>query len=128
LFVSNGAGLSALGDATVAWYAPLPIGYRQVPIERWIATPIYRIKAIDAATAPAIRKPVEITLERELPEELQEYESRNFSAEEAKKEELRIVEAIASDGASVKRSFELVLDSIGGDLGYWLDNGVLSVA
>jgi hypothetical protein len=129
LFVADDAASpAAQSEATVAWYAPLPIGYRQVPIERWIATPIYRIKAIDAATAPAIRKPVQITLERELPEELQEYESRNFSAEEAKKEELRIVEAIASDGASVKRSFELVLDSIGGDLGYWLDNGVLSVA
>ena len=101
----------------------LPAGSAAGSVRRAAALPPCPLGALQKA-----KKPVQITLERELPEELQEYESRNFSAEEAKKEELRIVEAIASDGASVKRSFELVLDSIGGDLGYWLDNGGLSVA
>ncbi len=129
LFVAEGVQRAgAPQEATVQWYAPLPIGYRQVPDERWIATPLYRIKAIEAATAPAIKKPVAIGLERELPEQLEDYSPLHFSVEEAKKEELRIVTAYAKDGAPVQRSFELVLDSNIGDAGYWLDTGVLSIA
>jgi hypothetical protein len=67
-------------------------------------------------------------LERELPEELADYESKNFSALEAMKEELRIVEATARDGANVTRSFGLVLDTLGGEDAYWLDTGVLNVS
>ena len=106
----------------------MPIGFRQLPIERWVATPMYRIKVIGTDASQSIQKPVEITLEREFPEELQEYDPRLFSIEEAKKEELRIDAAEAPGGANVKRSFELVLDSIGSDTGYWLDSGILSVA
>jgi len=129
LFVADGLDQSGTApEAKVAWYAPMPIGFRQLPLERWVATPMYRIKVIGTDASQSIPKPVEITLERELPEEVQEYDPKLFSVEEAKKEELRIVDAEAANGATVKRSFELVLDSIGSDTGYWLDSGVLSVA
>ena len=114
--------------ARVSWFAPMPLGFRQLPIERWVATPMYRIKPIVSSSFQAIQKPVAIMLERELPEELADYESRNFSASEAQKEELRIVEATARDGANVTRSFGLFLDTLANDDGYWLDNGILSVA
>ncbi len=129
LFVADGFERSGIAqEAKVAWYAPMPIGFRQVPFERWVATPMYRIKVIGADASRSIVKPVAITLERELPEMLQDYDPRLFSIEEAKKEELRIDSAEASDGANVKRSFELVLDSIGSETGYWLDSGILGVA
>lgn len=67
--------------AEVEWYAPMPLGSRQLPLERWVATPMYRIKLLGTAGLQAIQKPVKIVLERELPEELLDYESRNFSAE-----------------------------------------------
>src|SRR5262249_9642023 len=76
-------------EAKVDWYAPMRIGFRQLPIERWVVTPLYRIKAIDGLSAQSIQRPVSITLEREVPEELADYESKNFSAIEAMKEELR---------------------------------------
>jgi hypothetical protein len=127
LFVADGCERAGTAqEAKVAWYAPMPIGFRQVSSERWVATPMYRIKLIGSASQ-AISKPVEIRLERELPEQLQDYDPRLFSIEEAKKEELRIDSAEAADGANVKRSFELVLDTIGSETGYWLDSGILGV-
>lgn len=115
-------------SAEVAWFAPMPLGFRQLPIERWVATPIYRLKPIASSSVALIQKPVTIGLERELPEELAEYDTKNFSSAEAKKEELRIVEATSRDGANVFRSFGLFLDTLASEEGYWLDTGILSVA
>ena len=115
-------------SAQVSWFAPMPLGFRQLPLERWVSTPMYRVKPIANASSHAIQKPVTITLERELPEELADYESRNFSASEAQKEELRIVEATARDGANVTRSFGIFLDTLSNEDGYWLDSGILNVA
>jgi hypothetical protein len=106
----------------------MPIGFRQLPLERWVVTPIYRIKTVDGLSAHGIERPVTVTLERELPEELSIYESEHFAAGEAKKEELRIVEATARNGANVSRSFGLVFDTLGTDEAYWLDTGILNVS
>jgi hypothetical protein len=126
---SNAANTSAKSPQTaeVAWFAPMPLGFRQLPMERWVATPMYRIKPVGQASLQAIQKPVTILLERELPEELADYESRNFSSSEAQREELRIVEATARDGANVTRSFGLFLDTLANEEVYWLDSGILSV-
>jgi hypothetical protein len=115
-------------SAEVSWFAPMPLGFRQLPLERWVSTPMYRVKPIANSSSNAIQKPVTITLERELPEELADYENRNFSASEAQKEELRIVEATARDGANVTRSFGIFLDTLSNEDGYWLDSGILNVA
>ncbi|ARN81129.1 virulence factor SrfB [Methylocystis bryophila] len=112
----------------VSWYAPMLLGARQLPIERWVTTPMYRIKMLAGSSGRLIQRPIKITLERELPEELADYDSREFSLQEARKEELRITEAVAQDGAAVKRSFSLVFDTLGSEQGYWLDTGILGVA
>jgi hypothetical protein len=128
LFNSNDADANVPKEATVDWFAPMPIGFRQLPLERWVVTPIYRIKTVDGLSAHGIERPVTVTLERELPEELSIYESEHFAAGEAKKEELRIVEATARNGANVSRSFGLVFDTLGTDEAYWLDTGILNVS
>jgi len=112
----------------VSWYAPMLLGARQLPIERWVATPMYRVKMLAGSSGRLIQRPVTITLERELPEELADYDSRDFSSQEALMEELRITEAVAQDGAAVKRSFSLVFDTLGSEQAYWLDTGILGVA
>lgn len=89
---------------------------------------MYRIKLISGSGGRAIQRPVAITLERELPEDLVEYDSRDFSAKEAQKEELRIADATARDGAPVTRSFYLAFDTLGSEYGYWLDTGILAIA
>jgi hypothetical protein len=98
-----------------------------LPIERWVASPLYRIKLSSGSGGRAIQRPVTVTLERELPEELADYDSREFSSKEAQKEELRIVDATARDGALVTRSFTLTFDTLGNEQGYWLDTGVLAL-
>jgi hypothetical protein len=128
LFTTSQMASSEPQTASIDWFAPMPLGFRQLPLERWVATRMYRIKPIASSSVQAIQKPVTITLERELPEELADYDSRNFSAAEAQKEELRIVEATARNGANVTRSFGLFLDTLASDEGYWLDNGILNVA
>ena len=127
---SAGAGDASKVPQTgqISWYAPTILGSRQLPIERWVATPLYRIKLVSGSAGRAIQRPVAITLERELPEELAEYDSRDFSSKEAQKEELRIADATARDGAPVTRSFSLTFDTLGNEQGYWLDTGILAVA
>ena len=124
----DGEHAAAPQEAKVNWFAPTQIGFRQLPLERWVATLLYRIKPVDGLSAQGIQRPIVATLERELPDELADYESKNFSALEAMKEELRIVEATARDGANVTRSFGLVLDTLGGEEAYWLDTGILNVS
>jgi len=126
LFV-NGESSRAPQVAKVDWFAPMPLGFRQLPLERWVATPMYRIKPVGTSSLQAIQKPVTIVLERELPEELLDYDDRNFSAAEAQKEEIRLVEATARDGANVTRSFGLYLDTLSNEEIYWLDSGILNV-
>ena len=113
--------------ATVSWFAPMPIGFRQLASEKWVATPLYRIKSTGVQALQNIQRPVTIVLERELPQEIEEYGSKSFSRSEAMKEELKIKSATSKDGATVTRSFSLVLDTLGNDQGYWLDNGILNV-
>ncbi len=129
LFSAQAGEVSSVPQAgELNWFGPMLLGSRQLPIERWVATPMYRVKQISGAGGRAIQRPVRVTLERELPDVLAEYDSRDFSATEARKEELRITDATARDGAPVTRSFTLAFDTLGGEQGYWLDTGVLTVA
>jgi hypothetical protein len=121
-------GVQGPQTGEVVWYAPTLLGARQLPIERWVASPLYRVKLTTGAGGRAIQRPVTVTLERELPEELAEYDSRDFSSKEAQKEELRVADATARDGAAVTRSFTLTFDTLGNEQGYWLDTGILALA
>jgi len=127
LFATRPGDAGKPQSATVNWFAPMPLASRQLPLDRWVATPLYRIKMTNGASGQDIQKPVTIVLEREAPEELADYEDRNFSASEALKEEIRIVEATARNGANVKRSFGLYLDTLANEDGYWLDTGILKI-
>ncbi len=128
LFTNGAGGKSSMQQtASVLWFAPMPIGFRQLPSEKWVATSLYRIKSTGVQALQNIQRPVTIILERELPQEIEEYGSKDFSKSEAMKEELKIESATSNDGATVTRSFSLVLDTLGNDQGYWLDNGILNV-
>ncbi len=128
LFSRRAAGSqSQEPTASINWFAPMPLGSRQLPLERWVVTPMYRIKMTGNATHQDIQKPVTIMLEREDAGELSDYDDRLFSAAEAQSEEIKIADATARNGANVKRSFGLFLDTLGNDDGYWLDTGILNI-
>ena len=64
LFDSKDADANAPQEATVDWFAPMPVGFRQLPVERWVVTPIYRIKTVDGLSAQGIERPVTMATSR----------------------------------------------------------------
>ena len=111
---------------TLRFFTPVRLGYRQVPYDRWVATPLYLLRLV-GGNAREIRRPVAVTLVRESPSELQAFESRDFSLDEARKEAIRIQEAVAADGSPTTQSFALELNTMQADAGYWLDTGILNL-
>jgi hypothetical protein len=111
------------------YFAPIMIGYRQLPIERWTATPLYRLKLSASTARERIpRFPLTVTLGRTPPEESVSVHDASWLDEEARKEELTINEVEAADGGGgLKRLFSLTLETLPADDGYWLDTGILTV-
>jgi hypothetical protein len=113
--------------ASFKYYAPMRLGYRQLPVERWIATPLYRLRVRTGLESSQPRLPIEITIEREidgtttneLPEELIKSESM--------KEEFKIGDAFDANGIDVRNKIEFMLDTLPSEQGYWIDTGILSV-
>jgi hypothetical protein len=114
-------------NAKLNYHAPLYLGYRQIPYDRWIATPLYFLRMVGGESTRNIARPVEIVLARESPEELEDLNSAQLPTSEALKEFIRIEEATDARGALVTPSFVLELNTMGSLGGYWLDTGLLTV-
>lgn len=104
------------------------LGFRQLPIERWPASPLLYVYFRNAdETARRVNVPVKLVFERQ--------EARNTSDAEAAAdtfmETFRIVEAIDSDKKDVLKEIQwrmqtLRIEREGGG-GYWLDTGILDI-
>ena len=125
LFSSAGNSVKE-GEAEVIYHAPMRIGYRQLPHRRWTATPLYKMSL--GPGRANIKLPITVTLQRGAPDEDVDFEEvDNFHEGEARKEELKIVDAQDRDGAAVAKVMQLSLDTMAADDGYWLDTGVLTI-
>ena len=104
------------------------IGFRQLPLERWMASPLYSLQFANAQSAARLNKPLTVTLERvdvdaDLDEETPD--ERRQEAE-AIKEEFQVVDVADARGTTLKRSdVVLRLQTLGFDDDYWLDTGIL---
>ncbi|TVS00315.1 MAG: virulence factor SrfB [Rhodospirillales bacterium] len=113
-------------EVKVKLYTPIHIGFRQLPLERWTTTPLYRLEFAnpEAANRPA---PLTVTLRRA------EFETDIETAEEnLKAQALREAFEVAEieDAAQVpclRTDVRLSLQTIGFDNDYWLDTGVFRV-
>jgi hypothetical protein len=105
--------------ATYSYYAPVRLGYRQIPFDRWVATPLYLLRLLDDGKIP---KPVEVELARGSFDD-----SEDFAGTEAAKEEIRIESATSAAGADVTKNMVLELNTMKGAGGYWLDTGLLTI-
>lgn len=112
-------------DHTFDFYAPIFVGFRQLPVERWPATPFYRLGfSSPAAIANARnRLPYRVTLSfttrapggSGVPQDIDEGE-------------FRITDIIAADGGPVRRDeLTLRLQTLKSEEGYWLDTGILTI-
>jgi hypothetical protein len=112
--------------STVDMFAPMRIGARQLPLERWTTTPLYQL---DFASPSARLRPtpIRVTLERA---DADDGDEENPTAEaELRREALReaFVVSEVEDGAgdAMKPSdVTLRLQTLGFDGEYWLDTGV----
>ena len=93
-------------EASLRYFAPTRIGYRQLPMERWTATPLYKLTL--APEAPRPRLPVTVTLQRGAPDEEFGFdEADKLHAGEARKEELKVVQADDADGRNYRSLLRL---------------------
>jgi hypothetical protein len=105
--------------AQLKFYAPMFIGFRQLPIERWTATPLYYLEFSNPQTASRMNLPLTLTLERAEADE---------DADEVRKEDFRVTEIEDRDGSAMRPSdVPLRLQTLKSEAGYWLDTGILSL-
>ena len=116
------------GDrCTFRYYAPIRIGYRQLPLERWIASPLYRLRLRAGLDAAQIKAPIDVTMERASDGMVNEDTPDALIQSESMKEDFRIADAFDANGVDVSRKMELVLNTLDDEQGYWLDTGILAV-
>jgi hypothetical protein len=112
---------------TFRYYAPIRLGYRQLPIERWIASPLYRLRLRAGLDVAQIKSPIDVTIERATDGVVSDDTSDALIQSESMKEDFRIADAYDANGVDVSRKMELVLNTLDDEQGYWLDTGILSV-
>ena len=100
------------------FYAPTFVGFRQLPVERWTATPLYYLEFDNPQQASKLQLPLTVTLERADPDE----------GDEARKEDFKIVEIEDAEGDTKPPSVvSLRLQTLKSEAGYWLDTGILAL-
>jgi hypothetical protein len=101
-----------LPEATFNFYAPIFIGFRQLGVERWPATPLYRVNFAHPQDARNKALPLKVTVERATDEDEQD---------------LRIVDIRdAQDNPLPRDTVLLKLQTLKDEEGYWLDTGIFS--
>lgn len=104
----------------VQLFAPIFIGFRQLPIARWTATPLYYLEFRNPEEASRMPRPLRVTLERRDPKR---EEDREVSMED-----FRVVEVADAEGGPRRNTVvNLRLQTLKSEAGYWLDTGVLVV-
>ncbi len=135
------AEVSAQGSEDVKpqkYYTKMRMGYRQLPTERWVASPLYQVSLEQLNPAFSVPTPINLRFSRQL--ELPEDERQDAILEaEARKEELQIVEAFDENGDPVRinkapppdartarwASLQMIFRTLTDEEGYWLDTGIL---
>ena len=110
--------------ATITMYTPVHLGSRQLPLERWTTTPLYRL---DFATQSAqARAPLKVTFERaDFDDDPDRETSDTVLRREAMREAFAVTEVEDSEGTSMKpNEVALRLHTLGFEDEYWIDTGL----
>lgn len=116
------------GEGVVGFALPLAsptfIGFRQLPIPRWRASPLYFVGFARPDRVGALNLPLKVTFERA--------EARREGEEEQVMEDFRITDVEDASGetlgrATVRCRLQTMLIENQIEAGYWLDTGVLQV-
>jgi hypothetical protein len=104
-----------LPEATFDFYAPVFIGFRQLDVERWPGTPLYRLGFAQPRDARQRALPLKVTLER-------------VTTDEGDDQDFSIVDTVDAHGDPLPRgTVVLKLQTLRDSDGYWLDTGIFSL-
>lgn len=104
-----------LPEANFDFYAPVFLGFRQLNVERWPASPLYRIAFAHPQDARTKALPLQVTLER--------------STEDEVDLDFKIVAITDADGNQQPNGVVLLkLQTLKDEYGYWMDSGIFSIA
>jgi hypothetical protein len=105
----------------IPFAAPTFLGFRQLDLERWTATRLYRMEFTNPADVRRLALPLTVTIERaEIDPDREDAEVR--------REEFRITEVVDAEGDNLRTSeVTLRLQTLEEEAGYWRDTGALSV-
>lgn len=123
----HGVELSGAGEtATLRMFSPVYLGARQLPLERWTTTPLYRVDFANASAAQKYPPPLIITLQRaEFDADPDDTRPDTILRREAAREAFEILEIEDGDGGSVKPDqVTLKLHTLGAEDAYWIDTGL----
>ncbi len=121
---ADDAGGGADQEATITMYTPVHLGARQLPLERWTTTPLYRL---DFATRAAqSRAPLRVTFERTtFDDDPDDRTAQGILRREAQREAFTVIEVEDREGTALKPSeVQLRLHTLGFDDEYWIDTGL----
>ncbi|MBV1896248.1 MAG: virulence factor SrfB [Rhodobacteraceae bacterium] len=114
--------------ATLSMFSPVHIGSRQLALERWTTTPLFRLDfaSINAQQRPS---PIQVTLEKDDPDDDEENKSSEATLRrETLREAFKISELFDGEGDEMKTSeVVLRLQTLGFDDDYWIDTGVYRI-
>ncbi|MEM1076511.1 MAG: virulence factor SrfB [Pseudomonadota bacterium] len=120
-------GRSGDQTATLKMFSPVHIGSRQLDLERWTTTPLFRLDFANAG-AQGRPSPIEVTLEKDEGDDDDAQTSVAKLRRESLREAFKIVELLDGDGDEMKTSdVSLKLQTLGFDDEYWIDTGVYNI-
>jgi hypothetical protein len=117
------------------------LGARQLPYERWAATPLYQVRLERPNSGYRIEPPITVTVQRNLePLGVELKRPEQVLNAEARKEELKLVRASGALNERIEvnlepppdanernwASMQLEFRTLADEEGYWLDTGILA--
>ncbi|MCC7282164.1 MAG: virulence factor SrfB [Acetobacteraceae bacterium] len=113
-------------EVKLTFGAPCFVGFRQLAVERWRATPLYWLDYSNPANVADLALPLTISIERA---ELDiEDEDSGRAPDDSKREDFRIIEIVNARGDPVHpRLVDMRLQTLKDSSGYWRDTGALEV-
>ena len=105
-------------------YTPIYLGARQLPLERWTTTPLYRLDFTDSVAAR--RAPLQVTFERtEFDDDPERVTSESVLRREAMREAFTVTEVEDAEGDAMKTTdVRLRLHTLVFEDAYWIDTGL----
>jgi len=108
----------------VEFQAASQIGFRQLPIARWTATPLYMMEFANPETAPRLALPLRVMIQRAE----EEPDAQDALRTEAAREQFRVEEIEDATGARLSnRDVVLRLQTMDDQAGYWRDTGRIAL-